>query len=286
MTVALLPEDIRFYSRKPQESFPKAHRFLTELRRRHRDTQNEKFWHDLTDSQELNWRVWLSQRPDAAKIVGPGIKKFAFVWLDSEDSNTRERRGDFLVQRTDDKDIRLHPQQKANRHTGLKEACLVWGNWARLWDPTISMYGRHEALAAPQGQGASRFPATGSYANLSQADFVGKLRAISFLNHEADVWDSKPHPRGPLRADITEGVSASSQSQFNWPYFVQGRAWYNTHFEGAPFDIKSFEVVWDNNKNQAVFLGTRADQVKFTVNPRARNQKEELTWGTDGIAEV
>ena len=100
------------------------------------------------------------------------------------------------------------------------------------------------------------------------------------------MWDSKPHPRGPFRADITEGVSASSQSQFNWPYFVQGRAWYNTHFEGAPFDIQSFEVVWDNNKNQAVFLGTRADQVKFTVNPRARNQKEELSWSTDGIAEV
>merc|ERR1712039_176380 len=82
------------------------------------------FLHDLTHSQELNWRVWLSQRGDAKDIVGPGIKKFAFVWLESGDSNTRERRGDFLVQRTDEWDLRLHPQQKVNHHTGYKEACL------------------------------------------------------------------------------------------------------------------------------------------------------------------
>ena len=101
------------------------------------------------------------------------------------------------------------------------------------------------------------------------------------MSPEADVWDSKPHPRGPFRTDITDGVSALSQSRFNWPHFVQGRTWYNPHFE-----ITSFEVVWDNKKEQAVFLGTRADGEKFTVNPRARRQDQELSWSTDGIAEV
>ena len=65
-------------------------------------------------------------------IVGPGIYRFAFVWLASRDSNLQERRGDFLVSRIDDIDIRLHPQQKANPQTGLKEAFLVRGSWAAL----------------------------------------------------------------------------------------------------------------------------------------------------------
>ena len=64
--------------------------------------------HDLTDSQEFDWKEWVSQRPDAADIVGPGIYRFAFVWLSSTDSNLRERRGEFLVSRIDGIEIRLH----------------------------------------------------------------------------------------------------------------------------------------------------------------------------------
>ena len=149
MTVALSPQDIGFYSAQPLESFPEAHRLLTELRKRHRNTQNVVFRHDLTHSQELDWRAWLSQRGDAADIVGPGIKSFGFVWLDSRDSNMRERRGDFLVQRTDDVDIRLHPQQKANHHTGFKEACPVWGHWESQWNPATSVSRPQPGLSAP-----------------------------------------------------------------------------------------------------------------------------------------
>ena len=54
--------------------------------------------------------VWLlSQRPDREDIVGPGIWRFAFVWLSSEDSNLHKRRGDFMVSRIDSKIIRMHP---------------------------------------------------------------------------------------------------------------------------------------------------------------------------------
>ena len=63
--------------------------------------------HDLTDSQEFDWKVWVSQRPGVEDIVG-----FAFVWLSSTDSNLRERRGDFMVSRIDGIDIRLHPQRR------------------------------------------------------------------------------------------------------------------------------------------------------------------------------
>ena len=64
--------------------------------------------HDLTDSQEFDWKVWVSQRPDAADIVGPGIYRFAFVRLVSTDTSLRERRGDFLVSRIDGIDTCLH----------------------------------------------------------------------------------------------------------------------------------------------------------------------------------
>ena len=59
------------------------------------------FLHELTDSQEFDWK----------DIVGPGIYRFAFVWLSSTDSYLRERRGDFLVAGIDGIDIRLHPQR-------------------------------------------------------------------------------------------------------------------------------------------------------------------------------
>ena len=123
MPIVLGPGEIDHYKRvRPQVSFPAAHKFLTELRDLHGHTQNNVFLHDLTDSLKFNWKVWVSQRPDAADIVGLGINRFAFVWLSSMDSNTKERRGDFLVQRVDGIDICLHPQQKPNRETGLKEA--------------------------------------------------------------------------------------------------------------------------------------------------------------------
>mgnify|MGYP003319480354 CR=1 FL=1 len=114
--VVLRPGEIDRYIRA--SDIPRAfyaRRFLTALRDRHRATQNDVFLHDVKDSQEFNWKVWVSQRPDVQDIVGRGIYRFAFVWLDSTDTNLKERRGDFLVSRIDGIDIRLHPQKKLTR---------------------------------------------------------------------------------------------------------------------------------------------------------------------------
>ena len=79
-----LPDQIDHYKHaRPEVSFPAACTFLTTLRDRHRHTQNNVFLHDLTDSGEFDWKVWLSQRPDAADIVGPGICHFALRRLSS-----------------------------------------------------------------------------------------------------------------------------------------------------------------------------------------------------------
>ena len=78
----------------------------------------------------------LSQRPDGADIVGPGIYLFAFVW--SKDSNLHERHGDSMLSRIDAKNMRLHPQQglsgsqgqipKASKYISRaeEEAIRVW----------------------------------------------------------------------------------------------------------------------------------------------------------------
>ena len=103
------------------------------------------------------------------------------------------------------------------------------------------------------------------------------------MKNEEATWYAQPHPRGPFRADITSGTFASSQGQFNWPYFVQRRKWFQV--EG--YKITAFEVVvLSDRREHAVFLGSRSDGSLFTVNPRARNQEKEFSWGCDDIAEI
>ena len=120
----LAPTDIgRYYNQSPV-SYPAAHRFLSKLRDRHRDTMHNVFLHDLTDSHEFDWKVWVALRGDVKDIVGTGIYRFAFVWLSSMDTNLKERRGDFMVSRIDGEDIRLHPQSNKNARRGRKRPSL------------------------------------------------------------------------------------------------------------------------------------------------------------------
>ena len=112
------PDDIERHRQNRRISFPEAHSFLTTMRDRHRETQDHIVFHDLTDSREFRWRAWASQRRDAETIVGPGIARFAFVWVAAVDDNLHEKRGDFLISRADGVDIRLHPQATKNASRG------------------------------------------------------------------------------------------------------------------------------------------------------------------------
>ena len=90
------------------------------------------------------------------------------------------------------------------------------------------------------------------------------------------MLNTRPHPRGPFRADIMSGTSASSQGQLH--------QWLREHC--VDFSITEFELVWSNRHGHAVFLGRRSDGWPFVVNPWARDQAAELSWGTDDIAEI
>ena len=85
----LSPSEIDNYSRKPVVSFKQAHGFLSRLRELHEDTQDNTFFHDLTNSEkDFTWKGWVCQRPDVKEIVGEGIYCFACVWLPSKDTNS------------------------------------------------------------------------------------------------------------------------------------------------------------------------------------------------------
>ena len=153
-----------------------------------------------------------------------------------------------------------------------------------MWTPESPALAKHDALvddalAASQGQAPPPPAPPEAYRGISAADTVGKEEAKMFLKQEMAAWYAQPHPRGPLRADITSGTSASSQGQFYWPYFVQRREWFREHFVG--YTITAFEVVRSDRHGHAVFLGCRSDGRMFTVNPWARNQEAELSWCCD-----
>ena len=137
-----------------------------------------------------------------------------------------------------DVDIRLHPPQRKQRATESREAMPVWGSWLGQWWPRGPRWpkdmasGQHGARAASQGQGAAsqgKAPQPQSrplaYHGISAADVVTKDEAMRFLDQERAAWKAQPPPRSRFRADITSGVSASSQGHFNWVFFVPDSAW-------------------------------------------------------------
>ena len=78
----------------------------------------------------------MSQRRGAETVVGPGIIRFAFVWVAAVDDNLHEKRGDFLISRADGVDIRLHPQATKPPHGdegGAPGVGLVRSVVARDW---------------------------------------------------------------------------------------------------------------------------------------------------------
>ena len=161
----------------------------------------------------------------------------------------------------------------------------MWGSLDQWLHQHTAQF-RHEALAVSQGQ--APLPPLACL-GLSQADAVGGQEARRFLEQEETTWRQRPYPRGPFRAGITSGTSASasSQGQFDWAYYVQRRTWFWQHFVSGDttFSITKFEVAWSDWHRHAVFVGCRSGGWSFTVNPWARNMVEEFSWGTDDISE-
>lgn len=252
-------------------SFPAAHRELTRLRDLTRGTDTVRM--DLTNidvGEPFDWRGWVANRDDAAQLVGPGVWAFWFVRLTTRDSNLDEPRADFLLRRVDGQDVRLHPQTTVHKVTRRKEANPVWGNWEAQWHPSTPLSAQNDALASTRGQSSHS-----AFVGMSRADAVGAREACAYLDRKLQEWTERPHPRGLFREDITEGGA------FLWPFYVQGRAWYGLL---GDHNITRFEVAWHDTLETPVFVGALADGNLFHIHPRARTQRQEFRWGTDGVS--
>jgi hypothetical protein len=97
-------DDIRAYEH-PAVGVTKANKVLKQMHARN------TWLEDLSESHLLNWRSFLANRPDAARIIGTGVVQFLFVRIPgSVDTNrTGVPRGDFAVMRWDGSVVRIHP---------------------------------------------------------------------------------------------------------------------------------------------------------------------------------
>ncbi len=245
-------------------SMKAAHKALTAFRDMYRDTQDDEVMHDLTWVWAFDWRAWIAGRSDEANIIGPGIWAFCFVWVEAEDKNLHEKRGDFLVRRIDGTDVRLHPSGSKSKSSGLHEAHPIFGEWS-MW--TTEVGGRaaqHEALAPTQGPGVW-------YEGHSPTDAVSRTDAMAFLQSRLDQWYAWEHPRPGFRHDITE-------SRFNWPMYIQNRQWFQAHLSGQAH-VERIEVAWSYDLASPVFVLHLPDGVMATVHAGALRVQDELTWG-------
>ena len=265
----LKKEDIAWHARRTAPTWKEAHDLLTWMRDTNGQTIQTRDYHNLTNYYAFDWKAWIANRPDAEQIVGEGVWAFVFVWTRHSDSNRHEARGDFMVRRTDSSDVRLHPQQRKNNHTGLHEAIPVWGKW-EFWKRSGTAAEQHEAYPGPAAPPSLLDLTTGAstsswsqdrtlaYHGISQADKVGKRAAAQYLDRILTAWMERPHPRGRFRRDIT------TTGEFEWASFFQGRSWYKQWFE--PHDrVSQVEVAWHRSVDKAVFVIHKSDGSVWTV---------------------
>ena len=261
-----------------------AHKFLTHMRDTHGATMWQQDLHDLTDSNEFNWRSYLANRPGTQALLRDAhVWQFAFVWTRAWDSNRKQQRGDFLLRLTDGRDYRLHPQSRKNRN-GAHEAHPVecpkgWEHWALNSPPDGSEIGPMGVLVplqdqtawAPPGGGSQPVSWTSTYKGGSQADMVSPFTAQNWLAHVVSEWYRRPHPRGAFRREITDG------REFDWHSFLFGQKAFADEFREGD-QVERVEVAWVEELKQAALIVKRSDGWFMTATQKG------WRWGDRGEA--
>ena len=263
----------------PQMAWKSAHRVLNDLRAYCDPDEEDAF--DMTWWQGLDWKRYIAQRPqDAARIVGCGITKFEFRYLHMMDSNTKQRRSDFVAHRADGSGVRLHPCSagKCLLETGLREAHPVHGKLVD-WIP---------ALVEPRGLGTPdwtsflsttvadhpvpRVPAFEH--SVSRSDLRGRAEANQFLLKYTEDWNREAGPQNYFWSNLCAET-------WPWPLFVANEP-LAPHFQDDP--VTAFGVAWKTDGgdvNGAVFWGqTRGGRSLPVTLGGARTQ---VHWNWDNI---
>ena len=275
LTVAMLDENPQWRERMSQKV---AHDFLKHMRD---TTDPDTDCIDLTDqplAQRFDWRRYIGGRPDAETMIHTGITKFEFRHMHFKDSNTKERRGDFVVQRADGSAVRLHPSNKGIcPQTGLREAIPIFGTMED-WDPHKL---RHQVLPAPAAglPGTAFAPPQGQgpgYTAISQADLRGRREAAEFLRAQVETWQSRP-----FHGTFSRFLLAS---EWNWPLFLSNGKLAHS-FVGEV--VERFGIAWetrDTGDGRPVFYGSTVSGRNFTiVVDGGASGRSQLRWDWDRV---
>ena len=120
----LRPEHIGQKKREAPMSSERANRWLKQFR----EETTQELW-DLTEHPTFDWQGFVANLPNALEVVGPGVRGFGFLTMEEVKDRSKKGedrvRNDFVVLRTDDVAVRLHPH-KGKTH----DAKPIFGNVA------------------------------------------------------------------------------------------------------------------------------------------------------------
>ena len=220
ITVDTLRTDPRFQRQQNKVSHKKAHEWLNLLRGEVDPNAQDAL--DMTHDARFDWQCYVASRPDVNEVVGEGITKFEFRYLQVSDSNTHQRRSDFIVYRADGTCVRLHPSSsgRPNHVTNTREAIPVYG---RLEDWVPQAFAASQSLQGmddPWGQHehvqmatkARLPPGHPGYQQVSIADLYGRREARQFLTSKQEEWTATSCP-GPFWRVVPA-------TEWNWPVYL------------------------------------------------------------------
>ena len=220
MSADMMRTDPRFQRQQNKVSHKKAHDWLNLLRGEVDPNAQDAL--DMSHDARFDWQCYVAFRPDAGDVIGEGITKFEFRYLHVSDSNTHQRRSDFVVHRVDGTCVRLHPSSsgKPNAVTNIREAVPIYGR-LEDWVPQAFVasqgprqgeddaWGQHEHVHMANARLPPGHP---GYQHVSRADLYCRREARAFLTRKHEEW-AATGCRGPFYRLVTA-------TEWNWPVYL------------------------------------------------------------------
>ena len=177
-----------------------------------------------------------------ATVIGTGVVRFEFRFVNSQDKNQKQNRCDFVVIRSDGTAARLHPSQNS-------DARPVIGS-VELWQ--IDTPVQPPTPPAMPGIIDSDLQAYEAY---SQSDCISRRNAQDFLQAQTEQWQ----PGETFRKDL------SPSELFAWPLYLANTPWGRELMQKG---VKSFHMVWlGRPSDHAALYEQTQDDEELVITP-------------------
>ena len=160
------------------------------------------------------------------------------AFLGTLDHNTKHRRCDFLIYRSDGTAVRLHPES-------TKHGTPVVGDPA-FW---LDVQDSEAAPASTRGTVGMSHDPSGVFRGIHQIDTTSPAQACAFLTGSLDTWNDMDHPRPQFYTDLFEG------EDFRWDMYLQSSPWGR---DLCPWVVE-FHLCWLNTVQRPGFAVVTKD---------------------------